>query len=41
MKKRVFSKKFLSMLLASSMVVGSAAALTGCTGKKGDGLLMF
>lgn len=36
MKKKIFSRKFLSMLLASSMVVGSAAMLSGCTTKRGD-----
>ena len=39
MKKKLFSKKFLSMLLASSMVIGSAAALTGCGGKKKDDIV--
>lgn len=39
MKKRIFTKKFLSVLLASSMVVGSAATLSGCTKKKGDGVV--
>lgn len=38
--RKLFSKKFLSVLLASSMVVGSASALTGCGGsKKGDGVI--
>lgn len=37
MKKKLFSKKVLSMLLASSMVIGSTAALSGCgPSKKGD-----
>ncbi|MDO4165962.1 MAG: hypothetical protein Q4D32_01005 [Eubacteriales bacterium] len=35
MKKKLFSKKFLSMLLVSSMVVGSVATMSGCT-KKDD-----
>lgn len=36
MKKKIFSKKLLSMLLVSSMVVGSAATLSGCGTKSDD-----
>ena len=32
--RKLFSKKLLSVLLASSMVIGSASALTGCGSKK-------
>lgn len=34
--RKLFSKKFLSVLLASSMVIGSASALTGCGSKKNE-----
>lgn len=34
--RKLFSKKLLSVLLVSSMVIGSASALTGCNSKKGD-----
>lgn len=38
MKKKLLSKKLMAMLLASSMVIGSSAALSGCAGKgKKDG----
>ena len=35
--RKHFSKKVLSMLLASSMVIGSASVMTGCGSKSGDG----
>ena len=35
MRKNI-SKKFISMLLASSMVVGSTAVLAGCGSKKDE-----
>lgn len=34
--RKLFSKKLLSVLLASSMVIGSASALTGCGSKKNE-----
>lgn len=34
--EKTFSKKLLSVLLASSMVIGSASALTGCGSKKNE-----
>mgnify|MGYP000956594187 CR=1 FL=1 len=34
--RNLFSKKLLSVLLASSMVIGSASALTGCGSKKNE-----
>lgn len=34
--RKLFSKKLLSVLLASSMVMGSASALTGCGSKKNE-----
>lgn len=34
--RKLFSKKLLSVLLASSMVIGSASALTGCVSKKNE-----
>lgn len=34
--RKFFSKKLLSVLLASSMVIGSASALTGCGSKKNE-----
>ena len=34
--RKLFSKKLLSVLLASSMVLGSASALTGCGSKKNE-----
>lgn len=34
--RKLFSKKLLSVLLASSMVIGSASALTGCESKKNE-----
>lgn len=34
--RKLFSKKLLSILLASSMVIGSASALTGCGSKKNE-----
>lgn len=34
--RKLFSKKLLSVLLASSMVIGSASALTGCRSKKNE-----
>ena len=34
--RKLFSKKFLSVLLASSMVIGSASALTGCGSKRNE-----
>ena len=34
--RKLFSKKVLSVLLASSMVIGSASALTGCGSKKNE-----
>ena len=34
--RKLFSKKFLSVLLASCMVIGSASALTGCGSKKNE-----
>ena len=34
--RQLFSKKLLSVLLASSMVIGSASALTGCGSKKNE-----
>ena len=42
MKKKLFSKKFLSMLLASSMVIGSTSALSGRTksGKKNKDIVL-
>ncbi len=35
--RKHLSKKVLSMLLASSMVIGSASVMTGCGSKSGDG----
>lgn len=34
--RKFFSKKLLSVMLASSMVIGSASALTGCGSKKNE-----
>ena len=34
--RKLFSKKLLSVLLASSMVIGPASALTGCGSKKNE-----
>lgn len=34
--RKLFSKKLLPVLLASSMVIGSASALTGCGSKKNE-----
>lgn len=34
--RKLFSKKLFSVLLASSMVIGSASALTGCGSKKNE-----
>lgn len=34
--RKLFSKKLLSVLLASSMVIGSASVLTGCGSKKNE-----
>lgn len=34
--RKLFSKKLLSVLLVSSMVIGSASALTGCGSKKNE-----
>ena len=39
MRKGAFSKKMLSVLLAGSMVVGSASVLSGCGTKKKNGVV--